>query len=237
MNPSRLEDAWRERYDRWAGQHQADHLIAGWSEHGLSRRLALVLHVFESAGIDTKGVVLDLGAGPGTYTRSITGLGYQCIGLDYSFNVAKIAKEKDSLGRYLQGEAYHLPFKRGAFDALLCVGVLQSLQSIDLAIAEMWRVLRPGGHLFLDGLNSFFWLHGVRSLKETAKGMAKRMSYYDPFALCRQIETAGFAQSRIHWLAVPEVFQSSCSGERASRSRMLTTIFGHAFLIVAQKRS
>lgn len=237
MSSPRLEDAWRARYDRWAGQHKADHLIAGWSEHGLSRRLALVLHIFESAAIDSKGVVLDLGSGPGTYTRSITGMGYRCIGLDYSFNVAKLARDKDSVGRYLQGEAYHLPFKKGAFDALLCVGVLQSLQSIDLAIAEMSRVLRPGGCLLLDGLNSFFWLHGMRSLKEAVRGMAKRMSYYDPFTLSRQIETLGFAQPRVHWLAVPEAFQKSCSGERGSRSRLLSLLFGHAFLIVAQKQS
>lgn len=237
MNPSSLEDAWRARYDRWAGQHQADHLIAGWSEHGLSRRLALVLQLFERAGIDRHGLVLDLGSGPGTYTRSITGLGYWCVGLDYSFNVAKIAKNRDLLGRYLQGEAYHLPFKNGSFDALLCVGVLQSLQSIDDAMSEVWRVLRPGGYLFLDGLNSYFWLHGVRSLKENAKGVAKRMSYYDPFSLSKKIEALGFGRPRIHWLVVPEALQDSCAGERASMSRILSLFFGHAFLIVARKQS
>ena len=59
------------------------------------------------------------------------------LGLITRLNVVKIAKSKDISGRYLQGEAYHLPFREGAFEALLCVGVLQSLQSIDMAIAEM----------------------------------------------------------------------------------------------------
>ena len=120
---------------------------------------------------------------------------------------------------------------------LLCVGVLQSLQSIDMAIAEMRRVLRPGGYLLLDGLNSLFWLHGVRSLKEKLRGLEKRMSFYDPFRLATQIERIGLSAPQIHWLTIPEALQSSCAGAKRSRSRLLSLLFGHAFLIVAQKRS
>lgn len=237
MNRQTLEDAWRVRYDRWAGLHNADHLIAGWSERGLARRLALVLRTIEAARIESGSRVLDLGAGPGTYTRSLNQLGYRCYGLDYSLPVVKIAKNKDRSGGYLQGEAYHLPFQKDAFDALLCVGVLQSLQSIDVAIAEMQRVLRPGGYLLLDGLNSLFWLHGARSLKETVRGLEKRMSYYDPFVLSKKFAGLGLCAPRIHWLAVPEALQSWFSGERSSRSRLLSLLVGHAFLIVARKRS
>jgi SAM-dependent methyltransferase len=232
-----MEKQWRARYDRWAGQHKADHQIAGWSERGLSRRLALVLRSLESAPIAKGCQILDLGAGPGTYTRSLTELGYRCVGLDYSLSVVKIAKNKDKSGRYLQGEAYNLPFREGAFDALLCVGVLQSLQSIDIAIAEMHRVLKPGGYLLLDGLNSLFWLHGLRSLKEKLRGLERRMSFYNPFRLTEEIERIGLRAPQIHWLTIPEALQNSCAGAKRSRSRLLSLLLGHAFLIVAQKRS
>jgi ubiquinone/menaquinone biosynthesis C-methylase UbiE len=235
MIGGKLEESWRARYDHWAGRYEADHLIAGWSERGLSRRLALVLRTFEETHLGRGSLVLDLGTGPGTYSRALKGMGHHCVGLDYSWNVIKSAKNKDKTGRYLQGEAYHLPFLDRSFDAVLCVGVLQSLQSIDEAIFEMQRVLKPRGYLLLDGLNSLFWLHGARSLKETLQGLEKRMSYYQPFELAREMETLALHETRIHWLAVPESFQMWLSGERKSQSRMLARLFGHAFLISAQK--
>jgi ubiquinone/menaquinone biosynthesis C-methylase UbiE len=236
MNRPTLEDTWRARYDRWAGQHKSDHLIAGWSEQGLTRRMALVLRAIETTQLEKGSQILDLGAGPGTYMRALCERGYWCVGLDYSLNVVKIAKSKDRSGRYLQAEAYHLPFREAAFDALLCVGVLQSLQSIDLAIAEMRRVLMPGGYLLLDGLNSLFWLHGVRGINEALRGVEKRMSFYDPFVLAKKIERLGLCAPRIHWLAVPEAMQILSSGKRSSRSRLLSALFGHAFLIMARKQ-
>jgi len=230
-----FENNWRARYDRWAGQHTADHMIAGWSELGLSRRLALVLRVIAAHRIHQGCLILDLGSGPGTYTRSLTGLGYRCVGVDYSYKVAKLAQNKDRSGTYLQGEAYHLPFRSDRFDALICVGVLQSLQSIDEAVAEMRRVLRPGGYLFLDGLNSFFWLHAVRSINELVRRLPSRMRYYNPVRLAGMLEHSGLSTPRLHWLAVPELAQKIYSLKNANRSLLLSLLFGHAFLIVAQK--
>ena len=232
-----LEQDWRARYDRWAGQHKADHMIAGWSESGLSRRLALVLRTIAAQKIHQGCLILDLGSGPGTYTRSLTELGYRCVAVDYSFNVAKLAKSRDRSGTYLQGEAYHLPFRNDRFDALICVGVLQSLQSINEAICEMQRVLRPGGYLFLDGLNSLFWLHGVRSINEALRRLPRRMKYYNPLGLSRMLEQIGLSAPQLHWLAVPELAQKIYCSENANRSRLLSLLFGHAFLIVAQKLS
>src|SRR5262249_4184539 len=148
----KLEDNWRARYDRWAGQHEAEHLIAGWSEHGLARRLALVLRLLKHTSLKAGSRILYLGVWPGTFTRGFTATGYKCLGLDYSWNVIKIAKSKDKTTHYLQGEAYHLPFHDRSFDAVLCVGVLQSLQFANEAVFEMKRVLKPKGYLVLDGL-------------------------------------------------------------------------------------
>ena len=236
MVSGKLEDSWRARYDRWAGQHELEHHIAGWSEQGLARRLALVLHLISQTNLKPGSQVLDLGAGPGTYTRALESRGHKCLGLDYSWNVIKIAKRKHTSGRYLQGEAYHLPFHDRSFDAVLCVGVLQSLQSTSEAVLEMQRVLKPRGYLLLDGLNSLFWLQGVRSWQQKLKGAEKRMSYYSPFKLSEEMERIGLRETQIHWLATPPRLQSWLPGGGKDRIHLLARLFGYAFLILARKQ-
>ena len=230
---STLEHSWRARYERWATQHELEHQIAGWSEQGLTRRLDLVLHAIEQTAVPSGSKFLDLGSGPGTYTRILARRGYECIGLDYSHNVTKRAKEKHTTGRYLQGEAYHLPFRDRSFDALLCVGVLQSLTAAKTAIAEIRRVLKPKGHLFLDGLNSLFWLHVVRSGHQRLTHADKRMSYYSPFRLVNEMRNMGFTETQIYWLAAPASIESWFPFE-ALKTRGASAIFGYAFLISAR---
>src|ERR1051325_11037698 len=142
MTSGYLERSWRSRYERWARQHELEHQNAGWSEQGLARRISLVLRALRRAPLTSGSRVLDVGCGPGTYVRTFEGQGYSSVGLDYSWNVTRVANSKDPGGSYVQGEAYHLPFKSGSFDALVCIGVMQSLELAADAIREMQRVLR-----------------------------------------------------------------------------------------------
>jgi SAM-dependent methyltransferase len=50
--------------------------------------------------------------------------------------------------KVVQADARALPFLEGSFDVVLCFGVYHSLESgVELALAETFRVLRPGGRL------------------------------------------------------------------------------------------
>src|SRR4030095_4137097 len=237
MVSGKFEKTWHNRYERWAITHEAEHCIAGWSEKGLSRRLALVLRTLSTAGLKPRSTILDLGAGPGTYTRAVTELGHECLGLDYSKMLLQVAKTKHPQGAYIQGEAYHLPFRSMIFDGVICVGVLQSLQSIDEALREAHRVLQPGGFLFLEGLNSLFWLHGLRTWKESLRRLDKRMSYYDTFVVMKRLTTLGFKQVDLSWLLMPEQFQGQFDCRSRSRLALLPRCFGYLFLIFARKRT
>jgi SAM-dependent methyltransferase len=233
----RLEKEWHARYERWATTHASEHLVSGWSERGLSRRLALVLHSISDAGVKPGSRILDLGAGPGIYTRTLKEFGHSCLGLDYSHKVLAIARNKDKDGSYVQGEAYNLPFRREWFGGVICIGVLQSLANVPLALSEIERVLNPGGYLFVDGLNSLYWVHGLKTFKERLSGAASRMSYYNPFYLADELEKLGFEQTRITWLAMPERVQPCVKYLSQKRSFFLSPFFGYAFLISAQKRA
>jgi ubiquinone/menaquinone biosynthesis C-methylase UbiE len=47
--------------------------------------------------------------------------------------------------RFEMGEATQLPFPDGVFDAAISVQVYEYVREVDAALAEMFRVLRPGG--------------------------------------------------------------------------------------------
>ena len=106
---------------------------------------------------------------------------------------------------------------------------------MDEALREMERVLKPGGFLFLDGLNSLFWLHVFRNWQQYLNGSEKRMKYYNPFRLVERFEQMGFRDARVHWLAMPERSQALFGTGSHLRFALLPRLFGYSFLITARK--
>jgi ubiquinone/menaquinone biosynthesis C-methylase UbiE len=88
-------------------------------------------------------------------------------GLDLSPEMLAIARARaESLGRAIaieEGDAQNLPFEDSSFDTVVCTYALCSVLDDAAAIAEMKRVLKPGGRLILlDHVRSsivpIFWL-------------------------------------------------------------------------------
>jgi len=94
--------------------------------------------------------ILEIGAGTGLnfvyYPEKATG-----VATEPSKEMLRIATEKKrSHGlKLLQSCAENLPFKTGAFDAAFATLVFCSVQSPAKALAEMRRVVRPGGTIVL----------------------------------------------------------------------------------------
>jgi ubiquinone/menaquinone biosynthesis C-methylase UbiE len=230
-----FERNWQARYEQWAIKYDADHLISGWSAEGLARRFELFFRLLGRADLKPGSRVLDLGAGPGTYTRAISGTGFRCIGVDYSRNVLAAAKRKGNDEPYIQAEAYHLPFRNGSFDAVVCIGVLQSLGRTAEALSEIARVLTPGGWMFLDGLNRFFWLRLIRRARLFSRENEKRLNDYNPYEIRLVSEQLGFCRPEIHWLAVPRYGQSIAGPARGHKVSITGSVLGHSFLLHATK--
>jgi SAM-dependent methyltransferase len=193
------------------------------------------LRTISQAELKPRSLVLDLGAGPGTYTRAINGAGHKCLGLDYSRKVLEAARRKGKTERYVQGEAYHLPFMPGVFDAVLCIGVLQSLEKPENALKEMRRVLKEDGHLFLDGLNDLFWIHRMRRYREVLSGSRRKLLYYDPSDIRAGLERMGFTEIDLHWLCIPGACQPAVEWLRGKGSQLISRLCGYSFLLHARK--
>ena len=95
--------------------------------------------------------VLDVGTGEGQLARHLLRHGVARVtGVDPTANQLRVAVERGGAARYVRGDATGLPFADGAFDGVLACLVFEHIAEIDIALAEVARVLAPGGtFLFL----------------------------------------------------------------------------------------
>ena len=106
----------------------------------------------------TAARVLDIGAGPGVFTRQLLGRGSRCWVIDLSYEMVRAAsREVDAApGRacFMVGDLDRLPLADASVDAAICVGVLQYLPSLEFAFKELARVVAPRGHVVLTFPNA-----------------------------------------------------------------------------------
>jgi SAM-dependent methyltransferase len=96
--------------------------------------------------------VLDVGCGPGNYTRHLARAARDglVIGIDASAPmVARAAQSPMANLAYVRGGAEELPFADDQFDAACSIGVVHMLEDPAKAVAEMARVLVPGGRVVI----------------------------------------------------------------------------------------
>jgi SAM-dependent methyltransferase len=96
--------------------------------------------------------VLDVGCGEGQLARRAAAGGAAVVGLDPIPAQVALATARGGGPQYVRGEAVDLPFGAAAFDAVIACLVFEHLEEPDDAIAEVARVLEPGGR-FLFMLN------------------------------------------------------------------------------------
>lgn len=191
---TRFEDEWRARFERFARAHTSEASISGWSETGLERRVRLFRSLVSAASPGPHAVALELGCGAGTYVRILAGLGYRAIGLDYSLPSLgrALAADPGRKGHYLAGDAYALPTRAGEVDLVVSIGVLQALSRPERALAEMARVLRPGGTLLVEALNRRSLAARARRLHARLRGLPPRVLTHDPEVVGRWLSERGF---------------------------------------------
>ena len=88
--------------------------------------------------------VLDVGCGDGQVSRLATRLGADVIGIDPTWNCVSVAHDRGG-ATFARAAAAQLPFANASFDAVVACLVFEHIRDVDSAIAEVARVLQPGG--------------------------------------------------------------------------------------------
>lgn len=97
--------------------------------------------------------VLDVGCGDGQIARALAAQGADVLGIDPTELHIKIARERAGGPRYELGSALSLPVADSSQDAVVACLVFEHIDDVDTALAEVARVLKPGGQF------SFFLNH------------------------------------------------------------------------------
>jgi SAM-dependent methyltransferase len=98
---------------------------------------------------------LDVGCGEGRFCRMLASAGVKTIGVDPTARFIDEARRRDPQGDYRLGCAERLEFGDETFDLAVSYLSLIDIDDAGGAIAEMARVLRPGGRVLVAHLNGF----------------------------------------------------------------------------------
>ncbi len=113
---------------------------------------------YDTLGVEAGDLVLDLGCGFGRHAYEFARRGASVVAVDYGFDevvqvratfgamseAGEIDLEATRIGA-VQGNALCLPFADATFDRVLCSEVLEHIEDDEGAMAELARVLKPGG--------------------------------------------------------------------------------------------
>jgi 2-polyprenyl-6-hydroxyphenyl methylase/3-demethylubiquinone-9 3-methyltransferase len=139
----RVADQWWSEEVRWV--RTLKNLVPG--------RLKWFDRHFDWSGKD----VLDLGCAGGFMADAMAARGARVTGIDPAADaVAAARRHSSAVGLTIQydvgvGEA--LPYDAAGFDAVVCVDVLEHVADLTRVLAEVARVLRPGGLFLFDTIN------------------------------------------------------------------------------------
>ncbi len=168
---------------------------------GFDAELATILG---AAGLTPDATVLDLACGPGIYARPLArrAPAGRVVGLDLSAPMLRMAGHfayREALPNltFVRGNAVALPFVAARFDVVNCCGALHLFPDVQSVLAEVRRVLRPGGRFTVaafrrpDGQLST----RMNQLRRATIGI----DAFTTTGLVGLLGTAGLGEVRIHY--------------------------------------
>ena len=165
--------------------------------------------------------LLDVAGGTGDIAQRFlqaSGSGARAVICDISAEMLKVGRERAGEGErliFVQGNAEALPFPDKSFDAYTIAFGMRNLTHIDAALAEAYRVLKPGGRFLclefsavetpiLDALYDAYSTNAIPALGALVAGDAASYRYLvesirrfpDQKSFMGMIENAGFERVR-----------------------------------------
>ncbi|HEX5214041.1 MAG TPA: class I SAM-dependent methyltransferase [Vicinamibacterales bacterium] len=151
------------------------------------------------------GPVLDVGCGDGRFFERVFPAVRDVTGVDHDAAIVELARESGRYTTVHRSEAHQLPFPGGTFQSVFANCSLEHMNRIDDVLAEIHRVLRPGGTLLFSVVTDQFvtraplqWALAAAGAPERGRAAQARHEAYhhlvNPFPQAewlRRVEAAG----------------------------------------------
>jgi len=181
-------DIYDQLGERWYDAH--DDPVALLRAESRLRNPWVAAHIFRSFGRHAR--VLDVGCGAGFLSNHLAREGFGVTGLDASQASIDVAKRHDETrkARYLLGDARQLPFDDASFDVVCAMDFLEHVEGPSSVVAEIARVLRPGGVFFFHTFNrnALAWLVVIKGVEWFVKNTPRHMHVLRLFIKPRELE-------------------------------------------------
>lgn len=200
----------REHFDRWSATYDKDS-AARWLREIQTQALAAL-------SLTENDVLLDVGCGTGAAVRDAARNVSRAVGFDLSPGMIAQARDRaaglDNVEFHTGDVNGRLPFDDGAFTALVCTTAFHHFPKPRDTIAEMARVLAPGGRLVIADSNrrhpAVFVLDLVLRVAQPSHA-----GFRSPGQLMHDLCAAGFA--RVAYCTVKWRSYAFVRGEKALR--------------------
>jgi SAM-dependent methyltransferase len=139
-----------------------------------------------------RGIVCDLGCGPGQVARYLHDRGIQVCGVDLSDGMLERARQLNPGIDFHRGDMRALPFAENAWAGIAAFYAIVNLSPAEVAqaVREMWRVLQPDGQLLL----SFHLGEDVAQVEDDiwGCGVSLEFTFFRAATVLRYMREAGF---------------------------------------------
>jgi SAM-dependent methyltransferase len=176
---------------------------SGWQQKALGILLDdEVAIVMNAAQAEPSATLLDVACGSGVYARLFArAMPRGCVvGMDISMPMLTWAARKDQQENttnvaYLRADAHELPFDDASFERVNCCGALHLFPDLDAVLAEIHRVMKPGGR-FTTG--TFRKRMGVLGRMRTGTGHSMGVNCFTPEGVVALLKRRGFDDVQVH---------------------------------------
>ncbi len=173
-------------------QRSRDHFRGTGGADAIPLERGTLHHEMLGALLPRGGLAVDAGCGEGHLCEVLAPRYRRVIGIDHSAERLLRARERlrDSTVEFHQGEVDALALRDGCADACFLSLVLHHVPKLGAALAEAFRVLRPGCPVVIVDLAA----HDLEAMRESAGDLRLGL---DPPRLARALRGAGFRDVRL----------------------------------------
>jgi len=156
------------------------------------------LAILAVLGLKAHDYLLEVGCGGGAFLHDALKSGCKAAAIDHSSDMIRVACELNQEAiqqkrlEIREGDAGSLPFPDGTFSCAVMTGVFGFISEPVKALAEIRRVLAPGGRLVL-----FTGSKELRGTPAAPEPMASRLHFYEDHELTELARQAGFGEAHL----------------------------------------